>query len=139
MIGAQRSWLLASLLLSVGCGADTRTGECAKLARAVNTQLDRIEALYHAAPAKKVDWVQISRLYTSLAKDLKSRKLVDPRLVPMVNEYALLVDLAGRNAMNVAGVQKAGNPLEPPLDVLRRQAEQHARLTQRIDRTCKMQ
>jgi hypothetical protein len=139
MIGARASCLLALLLPSNGCGPDTRMGECAKIARTVNAQLDRIEAVYRSAPPKKVDWIQISDLYKSLAKNLKNRKINDPRLVPMMNEYTLLIDLAAHNAMGVASAQKNAKPLEQPLAVLRAQAEQHARLSQRIDRTCRMQ
>jgi hypothetical protein len=139
MIGARGSSLLALLLLSNGCGPDTRAGECAKIARAVNARLERVEAAYRAAPPSKVDWTEIADLYRSLAEDLKNRKIEDTRLVPMVKEYTLLVDLAANNAMMVAGAQRNGKPLEQPLAVLRQQAEQHARLSQRIDRTCRSQ
>ncbi|MBN1611815.1 MAG: hypothetical protein JW940_34605 [Polyangiaceae bacterium] len=139
MTGPHPSWWLALLLLLIGCGSDTRTGECAKIARTVNAQLDRIEAVYRAAPKEQVDWTQISAMYGALAAELKNRKTEDPRLVPMMSEYILLIDLASRNAMGVASAQKTGKPLEQPLAVLRQQAEQHARLSHRIDRTCRMQ
>jgi hypothetical protein len=139
MIGARGSSLLALLLVSHGFGPDTRAGECAKIARAVNARLDRVEAAYRAAPPSKADWTGIANQYKALARELRSRKIVDPRLVPMMKEYALLADLAANNAMIVAGAQRNGKPLEQPLAVLRQQAEQHARLSQRIDRTCRSQ
>jgi hypothetical protein len=132
---------LPLLCSTCSCGRQTRAGECASVARTVNARLERIESAYRSVPQDKVQWSEISKLYKSLAEDLKQRRLEDARLRALMSEYTLLMDVASRDAQSVADGLKNGtqDSVQRALTLLHQQAQQHSRLTERIDRHCRSQ
>lgn len=126
------------MALAAGCRTSPLAEQCRTLSDTANRALDEVESLCAVRPPEQANWAKITVAYESLDRELKAMKIEEPRLAQATTEYQATIALAAVTTRSLATAVKRrrSRDIRQRLHELKGYADQHKRLSQRIDRLC---
>jgi len=131
--------LVPLLWLVPSCARMDRARDCRRLARLVNTTLDRIERRQRQGPSRAEVYDSLALEYQFLARDLGQFKTKDQPLAQTASEYHVLAQAVGQSTARAAVAMRVGNPAglnEARIELSNQRQSQQA-LNRQIEHVCR--